>query len=84
LGDIEKRSQTLLEKKTVAGFLDKMKDSQEVVSLVEELRNAIVCYQVSENYLVLPGVNTDGTALAATVDVQSDRETKCKVTLIRL
>ena len=84
MGDIEKRSQALLEKKTMAGFLDKTKDSQEVVNLVEELRNAIVCYQVSENHLVLPRVNTHGTALAATVDVQSDRKTNCKVTLPRL
>jgi hypothetical protein len=54
LGDIEKRSQALLEKKTMTGFLDKTKDSQEVVNLVEELRNAIVCYQVSETMWCYP------------------------------
>ena len=49
LVEIETRSQAILEKKTAAGFLDKTKDSQEVISLVDELRNAIVGYQVSES-----------------------------------
>ena len=49
---IEKRSQDLLEKGKVAGFLDKSKDSQEVANLAEELRTAIVYYQVSGNRAV--------------------------------
>ena len=52
LNSIEKRSQALLEKKKVAGFLDKSKDSQEVANLAEELRTAIVYYQVSRNRMV--------------------------------
>ena len=47
LEEIEVRSQALLEKKKTAGFLDKAKDSQEVVGLVEQLRTAIVYYRVS-------------------------------------
>ena len=52
LKSIEKRSQALLEKKKVAGFLDKSKDFQEVANLTEELRTAIVYYQVSGNRVV--------------------------------
>jgi len=52
LEGIEKRSQALLEKRMVAGFLDKSGDSQEVVSLVEQLRTAIVYYQVGGNHAV--------------------------------
>ena len=51
------------------GFIDKTKDSQEVISLVDELRNAIVAYQVGEKYITLHSVNMRGTALAAAVNV---------------
>lgn len=54
LEDIEKRSQDILDKKTVVGFLDKAKDSQEAISLVDELRNAILGYQVGEKCMTLP------------------------------
>ena len=47
LDDIRERSQALSEKKKIPGFLDKAKDAQEVVNLVEELRSTIVYYQVS-------------------------------------
>jgi hypothetical protein len=50
LKEIGKQSHALLEKKKAARFLDKAKDSQEVVTLVEELRSAIVYYQVSGNH----------------------------------
>ena len=50
LEEIEKRSQALLEKNIAVRFLDKAKDSQEVVGLVEQLRAAIVYYQVSGNH----------------------------------
>ena len=52
LEDIEERSQTLLKKKEGAKFLDKTKDSQEVANLVEQLRTAIVYYQVSGKHVV--------------------------------
>ena len=57
LEEIEKRSQSILEKKKMAGFLDKANDSQEVVNLVEQLRSAILCYQVSRNHAGQTGVN---------------------------
>ena len=46
LGNIEKRSRALLEKGKIARVLDKAQDSEEVVKLVEELRRAILVYQV--------------------------------------
>jgi len=47
LAGIERRSLALSEKGTAARVLDKMRDSGEVVKLVEELRRAILVYQVS-------------------------------------
>jgi len=49
LKDIEKRSQVLLKKGKAARFVDKGRDSGEVVKLVERLRDAITRYQVSED-----------------------------------
>ena len=46
LEDIDKQSQTLLDKGKVAKILDKGQDSAVVVKLVEELRQAILIYQV--------------------------------------
>ena len=47
LGNIEKRSRALFEKGKIARALDKAQDSEEVVKLVEELRRAVLVYQVS-------------------------------------
>ena len=52
LEEIGERSRALLEKKKTARFFDKGKDFQEVVSLVEQVRTAIVYYQVGENQAV--------------------------------
>ena len=79
LEEIGKRSQDILEKETTVGFLDKMKDSQEAISLVDELRSAIVGYQVGDKHMALPRVNARRTALATNVDVQSDSKNGCKV-----
>jgi len=81
LEEIEERSQVLLKKKKTAGFLDKAKDSQEVVSLVEKLKTAIVYYRVSRDYAAQAetGSDTHGTALTATIHVQSDRQIDGKV-----
>ena len=46
LEDIEKRSLVLLGKGKAAKILDKKQDSGKVVKLVEELRQAILIYQV--------------------------------------
>jgi len=47
---IEKRSKAISEKKKTVGLLDKAKDCREVVDLVEELRSAIMYYQVGGNH----------------------------------
>ena len=46
LDDIGRRSLTLSEKGKVARVLDKTRDSQEVIALVEKLRQVILIYQV--------------------------------------
>jgi len=46
LEDIGQRSQTLLAKGKCARILDKAQDAQEVGRLVEQLRQAILIYQV--------------------------------------
>ena len=60
LDEIEKRSQAMLEKGKAARFVDKRRDSGEVMKLVERLRDAIIRYQVSEGWFVAP--NTIYTA----------------------
>jgi len=50
LEDIGKRSLTLSEKSKVARALDKTQDLQEVVGLVEKLRQAVLIYQVSVSH----------------------------------
>ena len=52
LEEIGKRSQVLSEKKKPTRFLDKTGDSQEVVNLIEQLRTAIMYYQVGGNDVV--------------------------------
>jgi len=59
LEEIEKQSQALLDKTKAprlidktALFVDKRRDSGEVVKLVERLRDAITRYQVSEDWFV--------------------------------
>ena len=47
LEDIGTRSLALSEKRKLARILDKAKDAQEVIGLVEKLRQAILVYQVS-------------------------------------
>jgi hypothetical protein len=44
--DIERRSQALLGKGTMAQILDKAQGSQAIVRLVEQLRQAVLVYQV--------------------------------------
>jgi hypothetical protein len=44
--DIKKQSQALLGKGKVAQILDKAQDSQAVVRLIEQLRQAVLIYQV--------------------------------------
>lgn len=53
LEGIEKESQELLAKGTVARFIDKGKDSGRVVKFIDLFREAIVHYQVSGSCIVL-------------------------------
>jgi hypothetical protein len=46
LDDIGRRSVALLEKGKLARVLDKGRDSEEVIKLIEKLRQAILVYQV--------------------------------------
>jgi len=52
LEEIEKRSNELLGKGKAARFVDKGRDSGEVVKLVERLRDVVTRYQVSEDRFV--------------------------------
>jgi hypothetical protein len=57
---IDEISQKLLAKGTIARFVDKGGDSNTVARLIERLREAIVCYQVSEDHTsVLSTVDTE-------------------------
>ena len=53
LKDIEKQSQALREKGGAARLLDEAEDSKEVVKLIEQLQEAIIHYQVSEDWIVV-------------------------------
>ena len=55
LGEIERRSQELLEKGRATVFVDKGGDSEEVARLVDQFRETITHYQVSGNVSVRPG-----------------------------
>ena len=52
LGNIEKRSQESLAKSTTARFIDKGADSGEAARLLEQLREAVIHYQVSGNGII--------------------------------
>jgi hypothetical protein len=78
LEDVGRRSLALSEKGKVARALDKRRDSEEVIKLIEKLRQAILVYQVS----IGPGRGrtplTRRTGVTTTVDIQpghpTDRE----------
>lgn len=61
LGRIEKRSRELLDKGKAARFVDKRADSGEVASLVDQLREAITHYQVSQTTSLLCPSATETT-----------------------
>ena len=68
LEDIEKRSLLLLGKKKATRILDKKQDSGKVVKLAEELRQAILIYQVSPAATYRPDlVDPLGVVIATTV-----------------
>jgi len=53
LEEIEKCSRVLLEKGATARVVDKDEDSKEAVRLIEQLREAITHYQVSEHCILV-------------------------------
>ena len=79
LEGIEKRSRMLLDKGKVAKILDKKQDSGMIVKLVEELRQAILIYQVGtvENRRSTR-VNASRVAVATTVYRQSSHSIDCE------
>jgi len=83
LGDIEKRSQALLGKGKTARLLDKTQDSSAVVKLIEELRQAILIYQVGNiESLRLARVDVFGIAIAAAINRQPSCTVDCKFSTV--
>ena len=78
LEDIGKRSLVLSEKGKVARILDKTRDLGEVIKLVEELRRAILIYQVSVRRRQIWRLLTRGVGVAAAVDIQPSRPFDCE------
>jgi len=73
LEDIGARSLALLEKGKVARAFDKTQDAQEVIGLVESLRQAILIYQVSVRRHQSRKTLTLGTGVTTTVNIQPGR-----------
>jgi len=73
LEDIGTRSLALSEKGKLVRILDKAKDAQEVIGLVEKLRQAILVYQVRTRDCRCWNLLTSGTGVATTVHIQPDR-----------
>ena len=66
----------------IARALDKTRDSGEVVKLVEELRRAVLVYQVSIKPNPSRGLLTRGTGVATTIDIQPGRPPDCEFALL--
>ena len=65
LEEIEKQLQALLAKGTAARSMDKDEDSKEVAGLIEQLREAIGCYQVSVYQIIALNAADVGESLGA-------------------
>jgi len=78
LEDIGKQSLALSEKGKIARALDKMRDSGEVIKLVEELRRAILVYQVSFRHRQSRESLTRGTGVTTAVNIQPGRPFDCE------
>ena len=63
----------LLEKGKISRALDKTQDSQEVIGLVESLRQTILIYQVRARHRRGWKTLTLGTGVTTTVDIQQSR-----------
>ena len=78
LEDIGTRSLALSEKGKVARVLDKTQDSQEVIKLVEKLRQAILVYQVSAKRRQSQKPLTRGVGVTTAVDIQPGHPSDCE------
>lgn len=75
---VGKRAVALSDKGKVARVLDKTKDSAEVVTLVEKLRQAIVVYQVCAGNHRIRNLLTFGTDVPTAIDVQPSIPIDCE------
>ena len=76
---IEEESQKLLAKSAIARFADKGEDSKLVTTLIERLREAIVCYQVPDYYPHRQASSlTGGAGVATTSHIQSNQSSHCE------
>ena len=66
------------EKGKIARALDKTRDSGEVIKLVEDLRRAILVYQVGFGYHQSREMLTREAGVAAAVDIQPSRPLDCE------
>lgn len=78
LEDIGTRSLALSEKGKLARVLDKTKDLQEVIGLVERLRQAILVYQVSVRDRQNRKSLTRRAGVTTTVNIQPGRPFECE------
>ena len=78
LEDIGTRSLALSEKGKVARILDKAQDTGEVVKLIEQLRRAILIYQVTIKYCQGRKSLTSGTDVTTTVIIHPGRPIDCE------
>ena len=70
LDDIGKRSVALLEKGKIVRVLDKGRDSEEVIKLIEKLRQAILVYQVGAKLCQKLESLICGAGIAAAINIQ--------------
>ena len=75
LEHIRRRSLALVEKAKVKRFLDKPQDSQEVVGLMEKIKQAIIIHQVRARHRQNRRSLTRGTDVTTTVNIRPGRQT---------
>ena len=68
----------MAEKGKVARVLDKAKDSQEVIKLVEKLRQAILEYQVGARNSHSRNLLTRGVGITTAINLQPGRPADCE------
>lgn len=74
---VEELSQKILAKGAIARFVDKGEDSKVVARLIERLREAIMCYQVSGDWACPSGAANVRADFAATIDLSPNHPSHC-------